>query len=293
MNPQAIQCITFKEQNMNMSSPSYSPLPNLDELITSFDKLHISMPSRNSSTENLVERILDQPWRVPVNPATGEALPYCVNKLASPTTEHSSPAPNPDSPAPLHVQILEWEILALSPPPPSQPATPIVHHNTPPSEEEAQAQTSPVESSEDNKDNFPIGEGWFHSKLGVHTTNLTIPTNHDNEEMKNTKYLKFTINYNGEPTIKATMGWGCPHYALPIVASPVDKCIPPPWNDEEELAFLAETHMMGGPLNRALEGLGDYGVYADMIRLRNGRHRASELDRQAGHIEALKVFTRQ
>jgi hypothetical protein len=42
-----------------------------------------------------------------------------------------------------------------------------------------------------------------------------------------------------------------------------------------------------------LEGLGDYGVYADVIQLRNGRRRANELDRQNGHIEALKVFTRQ
>jgi hypothetical protein len=46
---------------MDTSSPSYSPLPNLDELITSFDKLYISMPSRDRSAENLVNQILDQP----------------------------------------------------------------------------------------------------------------------------------------------------------------------------------------------------------------------------------------
>jgi hypothetical protein len=51
--------------------------------------------------------------------------------------------------------------------------------------------------------------------------------------------------------------------------------------------------MMNSALNRALEGLGDYGVYADIIRLRNGRQRANELDHQNGHIEALKVFARQ
>jgi hypothetical protein len=84
-----------------------------------------------------------------------------------------------------------------------------------------------------------------------------------------------------------------PHYALPIMVSPIEGQHTPPANDEEDLAFLAETHMINSALNRALEGLGDYGVYADVIRLRNGRQRANELDHQNGHIEALKVFTRQ
>jgi hypothetical protein len=51
--------------------------------------------------------------------------------------------------------------------------------------------------------------------------------------------------------------------------------------------------MMNSALNRALEGLGDYGMYADVIRLRNGRQQANELEWQNGHIEALEVFTRQ
>jgi hypothetical protein len=51
--------------------------------------------------------------------------------------------------------------------------------------------------------------------------------------------------------------------------------------------------MMNSALNRALEGLGDYRVYADMIRLRNGRQRANELDCQNSHIKALEVFARQ
>jgi hypothetical protein len=107
------------------------------------------------------------------------------------------------------------------------------------------------------------------------------------------KYLKFTINYNSEPTVEATMGWGCPHYTLPITASPVDKHIPMLRNNEEELAFLTETHMMNSALNRALEGLGDYGVYADIIWLRNGRRRAHELEWQNRHVKALEVFARQ
>jgi hypothetical protein len=105
--------------------------------------------------------------------------------------------------------------------------------------------------------------------------------------------LRFTVNYNGEPTIKATMGQGQPHYALPIMASPVEGWHPLPANDEEDLAFLAEMHMMNSALNWALEGLGDYRVYTDMIRLRNGRQKANKLDCQHAHIEALEVFTRQ
>jgi Chromo (CHRromatin Organisation MOdifier) domain len=54
-NPRAIQCVLLKDQAMTTSSPSYSPLPNLDELIIAFDKLYITMPSCDSSTENLVD----------------------------------------------------------------------------------------------------------------------------------------------------------------------------------------------------------------------------------------------
>jgi hypothetical protein len=105
---------------MDTPSPSYSPIPNLNKLIISFNNLCISMPSCDSSTENLVNHILNQPWRSPTNLVTGEAIPYCMNDHAPPTTGPSSPkASNTDSPAPLHVQILEQEILALSLPPPS------------------------------------------------------------------------------------------------------------------------------------------------------------------------------
>jgi hypothetical protein len=91
---------------MSSSSSSYSPLPELDELIISFNKLYISMPSHDSSAENLVDRILDQPWRSPVNPTTGEPMPY---NTTSPSLAPTSPVPSQG----------DQEILALSPPPTS------------------------------------------------------------------------------------------------------------------------------------------------------------------------------
>jgi Chromo (CHRromatin Organisation MOdifier) domain len=288
-NPQAIRHIAFKEQAMNTPSSSYSPLPNLDELITSFNKLYISMPSQDSSTENLVDQILDQLWRSLANLATGELMPY---NTASSTDDPSSPTPSQGSPLPPHVQILEREILALSPPPPSQPVTPVVHQGSPPpSDSQPDNITPPLPKDDDT----PLGEGWFHSQPSMHTTRLTVPLYHRalDDELTDAKYLKFTINYNSEPTIEATMGRGEPHYALPIMALPIEGRHTPPANDEEDLAFLAETHMMNSALNQALEGLGDYGVYADVIRLRNGRQKANELDRQNSHVKALKVFTRQ
>ena len=71
---------------------------------------------------------------------------------------------------------------------------------------------------------MPLGKGWFHSQPGIHTTCLTIPPHHGapDDELIDAKYLRFTVNYNGEPTIEATMGRGEPHYALPIVALPVE-----------------------------------------------------------------------
>jgi hypothetical protein len=187
-----------------MSRPSSFPLPDINSLITLFNQLYISMPSHDSSAKNVVDPILDQPWRSPTNPITGEVIPYRTEDAPS-TTNQDSPTPAASS-TNSHIQILERKILALSPPPPSQPVTPIVHHSTPPLEEEAQAQTSPTESSKDDEEDFPIGEGWFRNKPGVHTTNLMIPPDHNDEEMVSTKYLKFTINYSGEPTIEATMG---------------------------------------------------------------------------------------
>jgi Chromo (CHRromatin Organisation MOdifier) domain len=119
-HPQAIQQVILKEHTMDWSSPSHSPLPNINKLITSFDQLYISMPSHNSSTENLVNRILNQPWRSPTNPITSEALPYCIDQQAS--TGPSSPTPKGSNSEDItlpHIQMLEREILALSPPLPS------------------------------------------------------------------------------------------------------------------------------------------------------------------------------
>jgi Chromo (CHRromatin Organisation MOdifier) domain len=121
-NPQAIRRVAFKKQLMHSPSSSYSPLPELNELITSFNKLYISMPSRDSSTENLVDQILNQPWRSPVNPATGEPMRY---EVASSTDEPSRPASCQSSPP--REQTPAQEIPALSPPPPSRPITPEVH----------------------------------------------------------------------------------------------------------------------------------------------------------------------
>jgi hypothetical protein len=212
-----------------------------------------------------------------MNPATGEPMRY---EAASPTNEPSRPASHQSSPP--QGQTSAQEVPALSPPPPSRPTTPEVHRNSPP-------------SSEDEVDNTPPGEGWFRSQPGIHTMRLMIPPHHEasDDELVDAKYLRFTVNYDGEPTIEATMGRAQPHYALPIMASPVEGRRTPPLNDEEDLAFLAKTHMMNSALNRALEGLGDYGVYADVIQLRNGRRRVNELDRQNGYIENLKTFARQ
>jgi hypothetical protein len=100
-----------------------SPLPDINQLTVLFDCLHISMPSRDSSTENLVDQILNQPWRSPLNPAMGEPMPYST---ASPPTNPSSPVSDQNSPAPSQMQALEQEVPALSLPPPSRPLTPVV-----------------------------------------------------------------------------------------------------------------------------------------------------------------------
>jgi hypothetical protein len=110
-------------------------------------------------------------------------------------------------------------------------------------------------SAPKDDDNMPLGEGWFRSQLGVHQTRLTVPPCHraPEDELVDAKYLRFTISYTSEPTIEATMGRGTPHYTLPIMASPVEGRFTPPANDEEDLAFLAEMHMMNSALNRCYD----------------------------------------
>jgi Chromo (CHRromatin Organisation MOdifier) domain len=79
-HPQVVQHIVLKEQTITEPTPSHSPLPSLNELVIAFNKLCISMPSCNSSIENLIDQILDQPWRSPTNPVTREVIPYhCYN----------------------------------------------------------------------------------------------------------------------------------------------------------------------------------------------------------------------
>jgi hypothetical protein len=104
---------------------------------------------------------------------------------------------------------------------------------------------------DDNDNDMPLGKGWFRSQPGIHNTHLTVPPHHGapEDELVDAKYLRFTISYTGEPTIEATMGQGTPHYALPIMVSPVEGRHTPPANDEEDLAFLAETHMINSALN--------------------------------------------
>ena len=61
------------------------------------------------------------------------------------------------------------------------------------------------------------------------------------------------------------MGVGRPIYAESLEAAPASWAAPADYRDDDYFKMLTEERMIGGPLERAIEDLGDYGVKADIM----------------------------
>jgi hypothetical protein len=115
------------------------------------------------------------------------------------------------------------------------------------------------------------GDDWVRFQSEVHRTSIKIPATEAEPAVKvDARFIRFRIdNVTGEPTIYRTMGAGRPVYAETLEAAPASWAAPADYRDDRYFTLLTEERMIGGPMERAIEDLGDYGVKADIIRLRN------------------------
>ena len=102
------------------------------------------------------------------------------------------------------------------------------------------------------------------------------------------KYILFNVDpITNEPQIFGTMGRGQPVQRSKLLAAPHDE-VPLHVNiDTEDYSMFTAKGLFHGLLNRALEGLGDYGVMVDVYRLRQEYAKAAHLS--ASHDEVMRL----
>ena len=130
----------------------------------------------------------------------------------------------------------------------------------------APSHLSILADGENDEDTHP-GEDWIKFIPEIHRTGTLIPINEANpDERVLARYIRFHIDQiMGEPTILGTMGRGCPIYGDTLAAAPVADLAPANHRDHRYFEMFEEQSMICGPVNRALEDLGDYGVLGDVI----------------------------
>jgi hypothetical protein len=138
-----------------------------------------------------------------------------------------------------------------------------------------------------------LGDDWIKFDPEIHRTGIQIPiTEADPHNKVLAYYVRFRVEpITGEPTIYSTMGRGRPVYAEALEAAPVSWAAPANYQDDDHFKILMEERMIGGPLERAIEDLGDYGVKADIMRLRaleSDRHKLALCLRE---VQALEAYT--
>jgi transposase InsO family protein len=147
-----------------------------------------------------------------------------------------------------------------------RPATPSTESSVTSS---APSHLSILVDGENDVDTHP-GEDWIRFIPEIHRTGTLIPINEAYpEERVQARYIRFHIDQiTGEPTISGTMGRGCPIYGDTLMAAPVPDPAPANHRDHRYFEMFEEQSMICGPVNRALEDLGDYGILGDVIRYR-------------------------
>ena len=176
----------------------------------------------------------------------------------------------------------------------------LVHRGrTTPSTESSITSSAPSHLSilvdgEDNDDSHP-GEDWIKFIPEVHRTGTLIPINEANpNERVLARYIRFHVDQiTGEPTISGTMGRGCPIYGNTLAAAPVADPAPANHRDHRYFEMFEEQSMICGPVNRALEDLGDYGVLGDVIRYRGQTVQRRRLAHIRMEVEALEDYAQQ
>jgi hypothetical protein len=139
------------------------------------------------------------------------------------------------------------------------------------------------------------GDDWIRFQPEIHRTHIKIPATEAEPEIKvEARFIRFCINsITGEPTIYGTMGAGRPVYAETLEAAPASWAAPANYRDDRHFTLLTEERMIGGPMERAIEDLGDYEVKADIIHLRNLEADKRKLALCLREIQALEAYAQK
>jgi hypothetical protein len=138
-------------------------------------------------------------------------------------------------------------------------------------------------------------EDWIRFDPDLHRTAIQIPaTEAEPLDKVPACFVRFRVEpITGEPTIYGTMGVGWPIYTENLEAAPASWAAPADYRDDDHFKMLTEERMIGGPLERAIEDLGDYGVKADIMRLRNLESDWCKLALCLQEVQALEAYTQK
>jgi hypothetical protein len=138
-------------------------------------------------------------------------------------------------------------------------------------------------------------EDWIRFDPDLHRTSIHIPaTKAEPNEKVPAHFIHFRVEpLTGEPTIYGTMGRGRPIYTECLEAAPASWATPANYQDDNYFQLLTEERMIGGPLERAIEDLGDYRVKADIMRLRNLESDRRKLALRLQEVQALEAYTQK
>jgi hypothetical protein len=142
-------------------------------------------------------------------------------------------------------------------------------HSTPVTTADSLPSHYTIEVDVDNLVQTHPQEDWIRFDPDLHRTSIQILATEAEPTAKVPAcFIRFRVEpITGEPTIYRTMGRGQPIYAECLEAAPASWAMPADYRDDNYFQPLTEERMIGGPLERAIEDLGDYRVKADIMRL--------------------------
>jgi hypothetical protein len=138
-------------------------------------------------------------------------------------------------------------------------------------------------------------EDWIRFDPDLHHTSIQIPATEAEPLVKvPAHFIRFRVEpITGEPTVYGTMGVGRPIYAESLEAAPASWAAPADYRDDDYFKMLMEERMIGRPLERAIEDLGDYRVKANIMHLCNLESDRCKLALCLQEVQALEAYTQK
>jgi hypothetical protein len=178
----------------------------------------------------------------------------------------------------------------------------LVEHRSPPSEPSSESSVSSSQPSHytievdvgDTQRDHP-GENWITFNPALHRTSILIPASESQPDIQiPARYVRYHVDqYTGEPTISGTMGIGRPVYGETLQAAPEADAQPANYRDHRYFETFEEQYMISGPVTRALEDLGDYGLLGEVMRYRGLSAERRLLSARRKEVQALEDYARQ